>query len=38
MQGLVGEDNFERAYISHKGMPEAMMVWTMTTKGREEMY
>jgi hypothetical protein len=38
MQGLVGEDNFERAYLSHKGMPEAMMAWTMTMKDREEMY
>jgi hypothetical protein len=33
----LGEDNFERAYLSHKGMPEAMMVWTMSMKDLEEM-
>jgi hypothetical protein len=34
----VGEDNFWRAYCSGKGMPEAMVVWTMAIvmKGREE--
>ena len=38
MQGLVGEENFERAFLSHKGMPEAMVVWIMTMEDREEMY
>jgi hypothetical protein len=29
--------NSERAYYSDKGMLEAMVVWAMTMKGREEM-
>jgi hypothetical protein len=36
-KGLLGEDNYWRAYYSDKGMLEAMVVWIMVLKDREEM-
>jgi hypothetical protein len=34
----VGEENFERACLPHKGMPDAMVVWIIAMKDREGMY